>query len=233
MAPFILDSLQDAPGPGNSHGVPPQSQRRTWTNFSCRLFLQLEVAIIIYSGALSIISPAQWAEKVGNGDVGTGVFSDAALKACFPVARHGGACMFALAAALHIGLHSSSERVLEAVLYALLAGDAALLVALALMAADEGWRLNTTNTFGLVFTIVCVVVRLALLRDCAVRKTARPQRLAALAQELDSVQHVVRRSLELNALITHNVTGVDQAAAVNDTIQPPYDITDEAAFKED
>ncbi|GIL77073.1 hypothetical protein Vretifemale_6630, partial [Volvox reticuliferus] len=215
MLPLLLESIQDAQLPG---------PRRTWTNIACRIFLQLEMAIITYSGTISIIKPVQWTRKIASSDVSSG--SDA-LQACNPVAQHGGVAMLALAAALHIGLHARSERVLEAILYALLFGDLVQLAASALIAGSDGWRLNATNSAAVILTVICIMARLALLKDLWARKRSRPQRLAALAEELNCVEHVVRRSMELTACLSQGPV----AASCN--MEPTSDTSEAAVLKED
>ncbi|GIL58708.1 hypothetical protein Vafri_13713 [Volvox africanus] len=217
MFSLLFESIQDAQLPG------PQ---RTWTNLACRVFLQLEMAIITYAGTLSIITPVQWTQKVASSGVSSG--SDATdLQACNPVAQHGGVAMLALAAALHIGLHAKSERVLEAILYALLFGDFVQIAASAIIARSVGWSLNASNATGVIFRVFCLAARLALLKDLWARKRARPKRLAALAEELYCVEDVVRRSMELTAYLSQR-----PVAARCDT-EPTSQTSEAAVLKED
>lgn len=188
---------------------------------------------MVYTGAFSLIAPVQWTQKFGASTMS--LFSEAVLSACSPVAHHGGVAFITLAAALHIGLHAKSERVLEAVLYALTVGDALQLTALTVTEAADGWRFNRVNTYGVVFTVVCMAVRLVLLRDLWSRKRARPQMLAALAQELDVVQQVFRHSMEISAYVANKAEAVFSTTSVPTALDsdPPLDFSDIGVCKED
>ncbi|EFJ44259.1 hypothetical protein VOLCADRAFT_95498 [Volvox carteri f. nagariensis] len=104
-----------------------------------------------------------------------------------------------------------------------------------LMAANDGWQLDATNTAGVIFTALCIMVRFLLLREVWSRKQARPQKYAALADELDSFQHVFRKSVELNAayMAQKSTSGPTEPVAGHDDTGLAPGSSNAAGFKED
>ncbi|GFR41946.1 hypothetical protein Agub_g2740 [Astrephomene gubernaculifera] len=165
------------------------AEPRSRTALIARAILQLEVILMLFSGISSLLLPALWAGTLDS--VG------APLQPCSAAARHGGVGVIALAVSLQLGLRCKTESVLEIVIASLMVGDIVQLVACILNALEFGWIFDTVNITYVGVTILFMVVRLVWLREWWSRKRAEPRRLAALAQELDGVQKLIRRSLEL------------------------------------
>lgn len=112
--------------------------------------LQAEVFLVVYTGVFAIVSPHRWASQLMPQDdqppLGTG-------QHIYNLFRHGGVANIALAAVLQMTLYN--EQACSLMLKGLLIGDAAQLLACALLARSTGAWDATTTAYAAITLVFC------------------------------------------------------------------------------